>query len=72
MPDSVHFKRFHQATPEYFDFGPYFSSNLETLATMSMSFLKMPFGAGNQFMQSPPCNSQFPASAPEPGPSSPP
>lgn len=50
--DREQVKRFHQSSPDYFNFRPY--------ANMSMNFPSMPFG--NQFMQSPPFNSQFPAS----------
>ena len=52
-------KRFHTTAPNYFDFIPYFTSNIETLAAMSMNFLQISYGAGNQFVQSPPFLPQF-------------
>lgn len=55
-------KRFHTTAPNYFDFSPYFTSNIETLAAMSMNFPQIPFGAGSQFVQSPPFHPQFSAS----------
>ena len=50
--DKEQVKRFHQSSPDYFNFKQY--------ANMSMNFPSMPFGS--QFMQSPPFNSQFLAS----------
>lgn len=63
-------KRFHQSSPEYFNFGQYFTTNLDALTNMSMNFPQMPFGS--QYMQSPPFNSQFTASNTAPGPPPPP
>ena len=57
-------KRFQKAASTYFDFSPYFTSNIETLAAMNMNFPQIPFGAGSQFMQSPPFNPQLSASGP--------
>ena len=63
-------KRFQKAAPTYFDFSPYFTSNIVTLAAMNMNFPQIRFGAGSQFMQSPPFNPQLPASDTVAGPSS--
>ena len=56
-------KRFHQSSPSFFDFGPYYTSGANN---MSMNFQQMPFGG--QYMQSPPFGSQIPT----PGPNAPP
>lgn len=58
-------KRFHTTAPNYFDFSPYFTSNIESLAAMSMNFPQIPFGAGSQFVQSPPFHPQFSGSVPD-------
>lgn len=50
-------KRFHQSSPGFYNFEPYFVTNLDALTNMSMSFSQMPFG--QQMMQSPPFSSQF-------------
>ena len=63
-------KRFQKAASTYFDFRPYFTSNIETLAAMNMNFSQIHFGAGSQFMQSPPFNPQLSASGTVAGPSS--
>ena len=47
-------KRFHQSSPEYFNFGPY-AEYINNLNTMPMNFPSIPFGSG--FIQSPPFNS---------------
>lgn len=63
-------KRFHQSSPEYFNFGQYFASNLDALTNMSMNFSQMPYGS--QFMQQSPPFTQFTGSGTTPGPPPPP
>ena len=56
-------KRFHASAPGYFDYSPYITSVSysasnsyvpDTQTALNMNFSNMPFGAGNQLMQSPP------------------